>query len=133
MTIPAGLLLLAKVIDLLTCGNLKYKEAQGESETRAEAAAKIVHSDGVRLTDTLGYYRVRSSHLVQDSEPIYYRVVVDGSELSCECQDRNMRALEWELYGKATKEQRKELPPPEMMICRHIIAASMVAAMSEVL
>lgn len=116
-TIPQGLLLLAEYTDLLTCGSLIYKTTKSE-DSRALAAARLLNSDAIVATDTEGHYKVKSDNMHKpDGSPVYFDVLVDGTESSCVCEDYHIR-------GKTTE-------PP--LVCKHQIAVTMYVAIKNVL
>lgn len=105
-----GLALLAHLTDILTCGNLDYAAPRGGFDNRAFAAADLVDSDYVQYLGTPGQYRVRSRTVKEPStsDPVWYRVLVDGEDLHCECMDNFYRGDK----------------PHDPIICVHILAAA---------
>lgn len=107
--------LLAQTVDLLTCGNLLYAEPRGGQPSRAYAAAALVDDDRVQWTGEDGVWLVRS-RTIKNPDPIWYRVLVDGRDMKCQCMD----------------DQYKGVETYHDIMCAHILAAAYREAMRRV-
>lgn len=113
MNIPAGLLLMANVLDVVTCGTLHYSTPQHGVDSRTLSAVDILNNDWVHNTEAFGVYKVRSRTLQKDGSPIWYSVLCDGEDLHCQCMDDAYRGNNHQ----------------ERVICAHLLAGVMYHAM----
>lgn len=119
---PLPLLLAARMLELLTCGTLDYGGLHPDGhESRATAAIALLQAGDVHYTDKPGVFKVKSRSIkrAKDGEPIYYLVLVDGSDIHCQCAD--------DFYRGGNPR------PKETIICAHIIAVALLIAQDEVL